>query len=118
MKYIVYLLIWMNCSCPSNSGIYTPVTETIYEMPHYSKASCAAQIKYMDSLDLLLDQMAKEQNIYGLVQSGTVPDRIYKITLRDGKVIDSTPVDIEPVIERSKKWVEEEKETIKGFKVK
>jgi hypothetical protein len=121
MKTVVFLLIWFNCTCPSSNVVLT--AEPMAVMSSYTptpveRPYCEPQIKHVDSLDPLLDQMAKEQMTYGIVQPRTKPELVYRLTLKGGKVIDSTPVVIEPVIEKSKEWVEQERQTIKGFKAK
>lgn len=121
MKYVIYLLIWLNCYCPSNNITLTStpaiMTQDIYTFQQ-DKPRCDTQVKYADSLDPIIDQMTKEHKTYGLVQPRTVPDRIYKLTMKGGKVIDQEPVEIEPIIEKRMEWIEKEEKTIKGFKVK
>ena len=122
MKYIIYALIWLNCSCPSTTFTLTDTyasinTNAVYQMPD-NTARCEPRMEFVESIDPLIERMSKEHSAYGLVQPRTAPDKIYRLTMKGGKVIEAQPVVIEPIIEKRTEWIEKEKETIKGFKVK
>ena len=117
MKYIIYALIWMNCSCPSNNITLPDVYTAVYTYPD-NTARCEPHMEFVESIDPLVEKMSKEYSTYGLVQPRTAPDKIYKLTIKGGEMLEAQPIVIEPIIQKSTEWIEKEKETIKGFRVK
>ncbi len=109
MQIVFYILLYIGSVCPSlvsySNGFYNS-----------SCSQSGVEMKIADSLDSLLAyKNARGQDVWRLTQKE--PDKIYRITMQDGKVVSEKEVKIVPVIKKIKTMIEQEKEVIEGYRI-
>jgi hypothetical protein len=111
---IFYILIFLTGVC--NAGLIdTGSTIHIYPQTHNCQKS-DARMEVVDNLDEMVN--FKNQSIgKTFYASRTEPDKIYRITVKDGKV-ERQEVSIVPITRLKKKMVEQFDTEIVGYEVK
>ncbi len=115
MNTIFYILIYITAVCPFTLG-NTLTLENSWRGGEY-KTSCYSsdvQVKVVDSIDELLanKNASITANFYP-----KDPDKIIKVTLKDGKYIQKE-VKIVPITKRIKRTIEQEQEVIEGYEIR
>ncbi len=119
MNLVFYILIYLTAPCWNNCMLYTLPTSdmtTIGGGCYQCAKISSAEMKVVDSINDILERKNKALRIKPLFIDYRDPDHIYKVTVENGK-FSQKEIKIVPVIKKTKFTIEQEKETIEGYKV-
>ncbi len=121
MNLVFYILIYLTAPCWNNCQVYLLPT---YDVPiggTYNCHQCAplssVEMKIVDSIeDILAYHNKKVESSFNWIDAKKEPNKIYRVTVENGK-FSQKEIKIVPVIKKTKIVIEQEKETIEGYKI-
>ncbi len=118
MNLIFYILIYLTVDCWNPCML---LTTDLYQQGLQSCQSICSnssvhEMKIVNDINALLEYKNNTLGSKGLYVYQKEPNHIYKVTVENGK-FSQKEVKIVPIIKKTKFTVEQEKETIEGYKV-
>jgi len=116
METIFYILIYLTSICNGGNVL---LIDNSYTLPTYSQSCSKSDVRVVivDSIQDIIDKKNKTvgQSMFMVVED---PDKIVKVTMKDGKVISEKPVSIVPITQYKKKMVETTEREIVGYEIR
>ncbi len=125
MNLVFYILIYLTVNCwnpyviinePMGSANQTYRDQSISGFRLECDKPSQVDMKIVDNIDDILEYKNKTLNSKGWYVFQKEPNHIYKVTVQDGK-FSQKEVRIVPVIKKTKVTIEQERETIEGYRV-